>query len=114
KNSPSSSIWATHSKSTAMQDQGLYVRRTRTAIDGNQWPSELETITGRHVSLDTITPDSPGTARVQTWAQHFDGIFPTGILAVLLASLCARPRMGARRLRTPSCVAGSRRPRTSI
>jgi predicted nucleotidyltransferase len=32
-----------------------------------EWQSELEAIVGRHVSLENITPDNPGNARVRTW-----------------------------------------------
>jgi predicted nucleotidyltransferase len=34
---------------------------------GDQWQRELEAIVGRHVSLENITPDEPGTAIVKTW-----------------------------------------------
>lgn len=34
---------------------------------GDVWKSELEAIVGRHVSLENITPDEPGTARVSKW-----------------------------------------------
>jgi predicted nucleotidyltransferase len=32
-----------------------------------KWRSELEAIVGRHVSLENITPDEPGTAIVKNW-----------------------------------------------
>ena len=32
-----------------------------------QWRHELEAIVGRHVSLEPITPDEPGTAIVKRW-----------------------------------------------
>jgi predicted nucleotidyltransferase len=31
------------------------------------WRHELEAIVGHHVSLEPITPDEPGTARVRKW-----------------------------------------------
>ena len=34
-----------------------------------QWQRELEVIVGRHVSLEPITPDEPGTAIVKTWVK---------------------------------------------
>jgi predicted nucleotidyltransferase len=34
---------------------------------GDEWKRELEAIVGRHVSLENITPDEPGTARVRKW-----------------------------------------------
>jgi predicted nucleotidyltransferase len=34
---------------------------------GDQWQRELEAIVGRHVSLENITPDEPGTAIVKNW-----------------------------------------------
>jgi predicted nucleotidyltransferase len=34
---------------------------------GATWTSELEAIVGRHVSLENITPNEPGTARVRKW-----------------------------------------------
>jgi hypothetical protein len=33
----------------------------------DEWRRELEAIVGRHVSLEPITPDEPGTARVRKW-----------------------------------------------
>jgi predicted nucleotidyltransferase len=33
----------------------------------DQWRSELEAVVGRHVSLEAITPDDPGTASVTKW-----------------------------------------------
>jgi predicted nucleotidyltransferase len=35
----------------------------------DQWRCELEAIVGRHVSLEPITPDEPGTARVKKWVR---------------------------------------------
>jgi predicted nucleotidyltransferase len=32
-----------------------------------EWRRELEAIVGCHVSLEAITPDEPGTARVRKW-----------------------------------------------
>ena len=32
-----------------------------------EWQRELEAVVGRHVSLEAITPDELGKARVQTW-----------------------------------------------
>jgi predicted nucleotidyltransferase len=34
----------------------------------DQWRRELEATVGRHVSLEPITPDEPGTAVVKKWA----------------------------------------------
>jgi predicted nucleotidyltransferase len=33
----------------------------------SDWRRELEEIVGRHVSLENITPDEPGTAIVRMW-----------------------------------------------
>lgn len=33
----------------------------------DDWRRELEAIVGRHVSLENITPDAPGTAKVLKW-----------------------------------------------
>jgi predicted nucleotidyltransferase len=33
----------------------------------DQWRRELEAIVGRHVSLEPITPEEPGTAIVKNW-----------------------------------------------
>jgi predicted nucleotidyltransferase len=35
----------------------------------DEWRRELEAIVGRHVSLEPITPDEPGTARVKKWVR---------------------------------------------
>lgn len=32
-----------------------------------EWQRELEAIVGCHVSLEAITPDEPGSSRVQNW-----------------------------------------------
>lgn len=37
------------------------------AAFGDEWRRELEAIVGRHVSLEAITPDEPGTANVPKW-----------------------------------------------
>ncbi|OKO71884.1 nucleotidyltransferase domain-containing protein [Bradyrhizobium sp. AS23.2] len=34
---------------------------------GDQWQRELEAIVSRHVSLEPITPENPGTAIVRKW-----------------------------------------------
>lgn len=34
---------------------------------GDGWRRELEAVVGRHVSLENITPDEPGTALVRKW-----------------------------------------------
>ncbi len=33
----------------------------------DEWRRELEAVVGRHVSLENITPDEPGAARVRKW-----------------------------------------------
>jgi len=35
--------------------------------ESRKWRSQLEDIVGHHVSLEPITPDEPGTARVRKW-----------------------------------------------
>jgi predicted nucleotidyltransferase len=35
----------------------------------DEWRRELEAIVGRHVSLENITPDEPGTAIVRKWVR---------------------------------------------
>jgi predicted nucleotidyltransferase len=35
----------------------------------SDWRRELEKIVGRHVSLEPITPDDPGTAVVKAWVK---------------------------------------------
>jgi predicted nucleotidyltransferase len=34
---------------------------------GDEWKRELEAIVGRHVSLEYVTPDEPGTSCVRKW-----------------------------------------------
>jgi hypothetical protein len=34
---------------------------------GDQWQRDLANMLGRHVSLECVTPDEPGTAKVQKW-----------------------------------------------
>jgi predicted nucleotidyltransferase len=38
----------------------------------DEWRRELEAIVGRHVSLENITPDEPGAARVRKWVRLWE------------------------------------------